>query len=149
MSFSKGLKYYRELRGFTQERLGSKLNLKRNTISNYEKGISEPGIDMLLKIVEVLDVSLDELLGLKKIQSDSSKENLEKMAPNVAPNVAPNPYQQNESIQNVAESELEYKNERIKELEKEVLKLQAQNEAYLNAFKAIGGSQQEEHREVG
>ena len=42
----------------------------RQTVSKWEKGLSVPDADALIRLAEVLEVSVSELLGAK-IKSDS------------------------------------------------------------------------------
>lgn len=59
---SKNLKFLRKKLNFTQEELAEKLNVKANTISNYEKGVSQPDIASISILMGIFDVSSDELL---------------------------------------------------------------------------------------
>lgn len=61
--FNENLKSMRKRRGFSQEQLSMRLNVVRQTISKWEKGLSLPDAEMLLKISEVLDVTVSDLLG--------------------------------------------------------------------------------------
>ncbi len=61
--FSDNLKALRKKKGFTQEELAVRINVVRQTVSKWEKGLSVPDADMLLRICEVLEVSAEELLG--------------------------------------------------------------------------------------
>lgn len=60
---NENIKKYRKEKGFSQETLAQELNVVRQTISKWEKGISVPDAEMLSKISEVLDVSVMTLLG--------------------------------------------------------------------------------------
>ena len=60
---SKNLKIFRKRKGLTQENVAEDLNVVRQTISKWEKGISVPDSDMLIRLAEVLDVSVSELIG--------------------------------------------------------------------------------------
>ncbi len=53
----------RKERGLTQEALAIKLNVVRQTVSKWEKGIAVPDADTLCRIADALDVSAAELLG--------------------------------------------------------------------------------------
>lgn len=77
--FSENLKKYRKNIGFSQSDLAERLGVKPNTISNYEKGVSQPDIDMLIKIIKILDTSADLLLGLNdtSVPILSDKKNLD------------------------------------------------------------------------
>jgi len=55
------LKQLRKTKGISQEVLSLKLNVVRQTISKWEKGISVPDADMLVKIASVLGTSVNEL----------------------------------------------------------------------------------------
>lgn len=57
------LKEIRIKRGLTQKDLSEKLKIKQNTISGYEIGVANPSIENLIKIADILDVSIDTLLG--------------------------------------------------------------------------------------
>ena len=60
---SKNLKIFRKRKGLMQENVAETLNVVRQTISKWEKGISVPDADMLIKLAEILDVSVIELIG--------------------------------------------------------------------------------------
>jgi transcriptional regulator with XRE-family HTH domain len=56
----------RELRmkqGLSQEELAKILNIARTTYSGYEKGDREPDFELLIKIANYYDVSLDYLFA--------------------------------------------------------------------------------------
>ena len=50
--FSENLKAMRKAKGYTQEELAIKLNVTRQTISKWEKGLSVPDVDFLFKIAD-------------------------------------------------------------------------------------------------
>ena len=60
---SENLKIFRKRKGLTQENVAEALNVVRQTVSKWEKGISVPDADMLIRLAEVLDVSVNELIG--------------------------------------------------------------------------------------
>lgn len=62
---NENLKQLRKSRGLSQEELAIRLNVVRQTISKWEKGISVPDADMLIKIADIFEVSVSELLGAK------------------------------------------------------------------------------------
>ena len=64
--FAKNLKKYRKMKNISQEKLGKSLNYGSTAIANYESGRNEPSLDSLIKIAEVLDVTIDDLLGMKR-----------------------------------------------------------------------------------
>lgn len=61
-NFSNNLKVLRKEYKLSQDDLASYLNLSSKTISSWEKGRSEPKIDMLLKLSNYFNVTLDELI---------------------------------------------------------------------------------------
>lgn len=67
MSIERGdfvrLKELRKKKGISQLRLATDLNTTQNTISRYETGEREPGIDELIKIADYFNVSVDYLIG--------------------------------------------------------------------------------------
>lgn len=62
MKLSEYLKMYREAFNFTQEQLAEKLNVSRQAISKWENNICIPDIDNLIKLSDLYDISLDELI---------------------------------------------------------------------------------------
>ena len=63
--FSENLKTLRKQKGFSQEELASRLHVVRQTISKWEKNLSVPDADTLIRLAEILGVSVSELLGSK------------------------------------------------------------------------------------
>lgn len=61
--FHENLKTMRKAKGYTQEELAIKLNVVRQTVSKWEKGLSVPDADALCKIADVLDTDVSTLLG--------------------------------------------------------------------------------------
>lgn len=59
---SENLKYLRKNRGLSQQQLSTRLNVTRQTISKWEKGLSVPDAELLLRIAEVLNVSVSDLM---------------------------------------------------------------------------------------
>lgn len=68
---SENLKDARTARGMTQEELAMYLNVTRQTISKWEKGLSVPDADLLIRLSEKLEIPVNELLGAK---TDYAKE---------------------------------------------------------------------------
>jgi Predicted transcriptional regulators len=62
MEIGKQIKKRRAELGLTQEELAQRLNVARTTVSNWEIDRNYPDLGMVVKISEVLDISLDELL---------------------------------------------------------------------------------------
>lgn len=74
--FSENLKTIRKEKGFSQEQLATRLNVVRQTISKWEKGLSVPDAELLIQLAEVLGVEVSDLLGQKiEISEGQSEEN--------------------------------------------------------------------------
>lgn len=56
------LKELRKEKGISQIKLAMDLSVNQNTISRYETGEREAGYDMLIKIADYFNVSVDYLL---------------------------------------------------------------------------------------
>ena len=56
------LKEIRKSKGISQLKLSIDLNTTQNTISRYENGKREPGINELIQIADYFNVSIDYLL---------------------------------------------------------------------------------------
>lgn len=61
--FAENLKKIRKDKGYTQEELAKELNVVRQTVSKWEKGISLPDVDILSKIADILETDVNILLG--------------------------------------------------------------------------------------
>ena len=57
------IKYYRKAKRISQEELAVKLNVVRQTVSKWEKGLSVPDADVLVRMAGLLGVSVSQLLG--------------------------------------------------------------------------------------
>ena len=66
---NENLKQLRKSKGLSQEELAIRLNVVRQTISKWEKGLSVPDADMLIKIADIFEVSVSELLAIKNRRS--------------------------------------------------------------------------------
>lgn len=63
MSFNENLIELRKKEGLSQEELGYKLNVTRQTVSKWELGQTTPEMDKLTEISKLFNVSVDELIG--------------------------------------------------------------------------------------
>jgi transcriptional regulator with XRE-family HTH domain len=64
MYFASNIKILRKRKGRTQDEVSYALNLKRSTLSGYENGIAQPGIEILITFSGYYNVSIDTLLKL-------------------------------------------------------------------------------------
>lgn len=62
MAFPEKLKALRLKNGLTQDELGEKLYLSRSSISRYEIGKNEPTIETIIAVLDLFNVTADELL---------------------------------------------------------------------------------------
>lgn len=60
---SENLKNIRKSKGLSQEELAAKLNVVRQTVSKWEKGLSVPDSEMLIEISSQLETPVSILLG--------------------------------------------------------------------------------------
>lgn len=73
-SFGQRFKKLRQEKNLTQEKLAEKFFLNKSSISRYEQNKQLPEIDLLEKIADFFDVSVDYLLGRVEINSTQSTE---------------------------------------------------------------------------
>lgn len=59
---SRNLEFLRKRDGLKQAELAQKLGVKANTISNYEKGVSQPDYNTLYNILTIFKIDADTLL---------------------------------------------------------------------------------------
>ncbi|MDX9726619.1 MAG: LexA family transcriptional regulator [Bacteroidales bacterium] len=64
MYFASNIKFLRKRRGRTQDDVAAGLNLKRSTLSGYENGVAQPGIDILISFSGYFSMSIDTLLKI-------------------------------------------------------------------------------------
>lgn len=72
---SENIRAIRESRGLSQEELAIKLNVVRQTVSKWERGLSVPDADMLISISEALDASVETLLGEAVLEHETDSLN--------------------------------------------------------------------------
>ncbi|HEY5576294.1 MAG TPA: LexA family transcriptional regulator [Clostridiaceae bacterium] len=64
MYFASNIKFLRKRRGRTQDDVAVALNLKRSTLSGYENGVAQPGIDVLVSFSRYFNLSIDTMLKI-------------------------------------------------------------------------------------
>ncbi len=60
--------------GYTQKQIGEYLGISQNTYSQYEIGVLNYPVDVLIKLADFYNVSVDFLLGRTKIKEAYPKE---------------------------------------------------------------------------
>ena len=63
--FTENEKTLRKNKGICKEAISTRLHVVRQTISKWEKNLSVPDADTLIRLAEILEVSVSELLGTK------------------------------------------------------------------------------------
>ncbi len=72
MTFGQKFKARRIEMGLTQEQFANEFNKRYNysfnksTISNYENDLRTPEMNVIIKLAEMMNISVDYLLGIKK-----------------------------------------------------------------------------------
>ena len=77
---SENIKNLRKQKGLTQEELAIRLNVVRQTISKWEKGISVPDVTLLEKLADVLDTDVGTLLGKTMESGNDTTQAAEQLA---------------------------------------------------------------------
>jgi transcriptional regulator with XRE-family HTH domain len=73
MYFTSNIKFLRKRRGRTQDDVAAALNLKRSTLSGYENGVAQPGIDILVSFSGYFNISIDTLLKIDMMRLSESQ----------------------------------------------------------------------------
>lgn len=76
MAFSNKLYSLRKQKGLSQDELGSKLNVSRQTISKWELGETTPELEKLIALGDFFEISLDELVMDVKAKESTKTEPL-------------------------------------------------------------------------
>lgn len=63
LKIADNIRFFRKANNLTQEELSKQLGGSKNLVSNYENGISTPDIFTLVKLADIFDLTLDELVG--------------------------------------------------------------------------------------
>lgn len=63
LKIADNIRFFRKANNLTQEELSKQLGESKNLVSNYENGISTPDIYTLVKLADIFDITLDELVG--------------------------------------------------------------------------------------
>ena len=66
LNYGEALKEQREKLGLTQTMVAIKINTSHQNVSRWESGKVLPSIDFCVKLADLYDISLDELVGRDK-----------------------------------------------------------------------------------
>lgn len=69
------LKMLRIHKKLSQRGLSEALHISQTSVSKYERGVCEPDINMLIKISDFFEISIDELVRINEEPTDESDEN--------------------------------------------------------------------------
>lgn len=75
MNIGNNIASLRKQSGLTQEQLAEKCEVSRQAVTKWEAGISEPGIEKLINLAEIFQVSLDELIKGHEIELYDKENN--------------------------------------------------------------------------
>ena len=67
-------------RGFSQEELAARIHVVRQTVSKWEKGLSVPDAEALMRLADALEVSVSELLGAEAGEECTANEVAEQLS---------------------------------------------------------------------
>lgn len=67
------IRMFRERKGLSQKEFAAAIGQSNSTVSNRERGLTRPNVDVLVKICEVLAVPADDLLEILNIKDGLSE----------------------------------------------------------------------------
>lgn len=74
MTFQEQLITFRKHQGLSQEQLGEKLGVTRQTVSKWELGVTTPEMDKLILLADLFHISIDELVGRETADTGAEPE---------------------------------------------------------------------------
>lgn len=63
MALGSNLERIRKNKKISQAKLGAELGMTQQMISSYEKGLSSPNVEVLIKLADYFNISIDMLVG--------------------------------------------------------------------------------------
>lgn len=72
MTIGEHIMLLRKQKGLSQSALGKKIGTSGDIIGRYERNIMVPSIDVIMKIADTLEVSIDYLVGKTSLELDKS-----------------------------------------------------------------------------
>lgn len=138
------LKYLRKSNNKTQQDIADILGITRPAYTAYEQGKRNPDYEILEKIADYYNVSLDYLLGrIVSVDTDINQNSLY---------FNPSPSMSNEYIQNASrvsrQKQMSSIPQRLKELRKEARLTQAEVAKYLNISESAYGYYEQGRNEI-
>jgi len=77
--FADNLKFLRKERGLSQGKLAEELDLNRGNIASYEKGLAEPKMENLMRIVKFFNIEFRDLVETDLANREAVRAELEKI----------------------------------------------------------------------
>jgi len=77
MTIGEHIALIRKRKGISQSALGKQAGTSGDIIGRYERGVMTPSIDVIIKIADTLEVSIDYLVGKTDLELD--KETLSRL----------------------------------------------------------------------
>ena len=68
------IKEQRKEQNLTQEQLAEKLNISKNAVSKWERGLNLPDVSIMQDLCKILNISLNELFCGEKIPEENYRE---------------------------------------------------------------------------
>lgn len=141
-SIGKRLAHIRSESGLSQEKFAERTGISRAMLAQLETDRAQPSFEFLTAVVREFNKSYDYIIEGREPEKSGTEGNRGKLATKVTTKVTTNYPPLNETAHFLLEPTGEYNNAdlitRIKYLELKVIRLEAENEAYLKAFKALG-----------
>ena len=75
VNLNENIRFLRKKKGWTQDKFSKKIGIKRSLVGAYEEGRADPRLNNLLKIANIFDISLDNILtkDVKKVPDNQMK----------------------------------------------------------------------------
>jgi len=71
--FGQNLKEFRIKQGLYQKDIAEELDIAQVTVSSWERGNSEPNIDQILQLCEILNTTPNDLNGFEDVKENKSE----------------------------------------------------------------------------
>lgn len=78
-TFGMRLGRIRKENNYTQETIANKLNVTAQAVSKWENDITSPDIDTLIKLADIFNITIDELVGRTSNAIATTKKDINKM----------------------------------------------------------------------
>ena len=75
MTIGEHIMVIRKQKGLSQGELGKRIGTSGDIIGRYERGVITPSIEVIMKVADELQVSIDYLVGKTSLQLDRSTLN--------------------------------------------------------------------------